>query len=63
MLDEVNDRFRTVYNKLNKDTLEVLSDLYDVNVVFIDPIHTVHGLGELTEYCQEFICQCFDHSI
>ena len=46
MLDEVNDRFRTVYNKLNKDTLEVLSDLYDVNVVFIDPIHTVHGLGQ-----------------
>ncbi len=52
MLQEVNQRFRKLYNELNKDTLEKLSDLYDPDTAFIDPIHTVHGLGELTEYCR-----------
>jgi len=52
MLEEVNERFRTLYNKLDKNSLEILSDLYDGDVIFIDPIHTVNGLGELTEYCR-----------
>lgn len=52
MLEEVNQRFRTLYNELNKDTLEKLSDLYDADIVFVDPIHSVDGLGELTEYCR-----------
>ena len=52
MLEEVNQRFRTLYNELNKDTLEKLADLYDADTVFIDPIHSVNGLGELTEYCR-----------
>ena len=52
MLEDANQRFRKLYNTLSKDNLEILSDLYDADVVFIDPIHRVDGLGELTEYCR-----------
>ena len=50
MLEEVNQRFRELYNSLNKDTIEQLADVYAADAIFIDPIHSLNGLGNITDY-------------
>ncbi|MEO9946254.1 nuclear transport factor 2 family protein [Paraglaciecola sp.] len=44
------ENFVTIYQKLNKDNLALLEDIYHQDVVFIDPLHTVEGLKELEQY-------------
>lgn len=44
------EKFLTTYQALNADNLEILSEIYGAEVVFIDPAHEIQGLWQLTEY-------------
>jgi len=45
--------FVSHYNQLNAGNLARLGQMYDDNIQFIDPLHQIDGLEQLTEY--------FDH--
>jgi len=44
------ERFCTLYQSLNKDNLAGLKEIYSDNVLFVDPMHQVHGIEALTAY-------------
>jgi hypothetical protein len=44
------DRFKTVFNQLNKDHLHRLEEIYTPDVQFRDPVHALHGLPALRDY-------------
>lgn len=44
------DEFLHIYQNLNKDNLTQLSEIYHPDITFIDPLHQVNGLIELTYY-------------
>jgi hypothetical protein len=48
--EEVIERFISVYQQLNKDNLELLSDIYSEDIRFSDPLHKIAGLTALTSY-------------
>ena len=43
-------KFIDVYQRLSSDNLELLSTIYHQNVHFIDPMHQVRGLDNLSQY-------------
>ncbi|MBQ4833426.1 nuclear transport factor 2 family protein [Pseudoalteromonas sp. MMG010] len=65
----VLDKFIDSYQKLNKDNLTLLDDIYSADIVFVDPMHQVTGLESLRTYfanlysnvsrCQFSICDSF----
>ena len=44
------DDFCQLYQTLGKDNLNQLTNVYQQDIVFIDPIHEVQGLNALVEY-------------
>ncbi|MDU0354711.1 nuclear transport factor 2 family protein [Paraglaciecola aquimarina] len=44
------EAFLQTYQKLNKDNLELLRNIYHPDIQFVDPLHSVTGLQALTEY-------------
>lgn len=44
------EEFLTLYNKLDKSNLSSLGSIYHQDVVFIDPMHRIDGLENLTRY-------------
>jgi limonene-1,2-epoxide hydrolase len=44
------DRFKVVFNQLNKDTLHLLENIYTPDVKFRDPVHELNGLPALRDY-------------
>lgn len=42
--------FVTIYQRLSVDNLELLSDIYHRDIIFIDPIHKVEGFENLYQY-------------
>lgn len=42
--------FVTIYQQLATDNLHLLADIYHPQVIFIDPIHQVEGLDNLSHY-------------
>jgi len=46
------ERIQTTYTDLNAETLQsgLLGELYDRNVVFVDPLHRIEGLPALQRY-------------
>ena len=46
------DRFLSTYKKLDKDSLDLLSDIYADQIRFIDPVHAIDGLENLRAYFQ-----------
>lgn len=46
------ERIQQLYNELGPDTVtrERLAQVYDEQVVFIDPMHRIEGLGQLEHY-------------
>ncbi|WP_394129859.1 nuclear transport factor 2 family protein [Shewanella maritima] len=42
-----------MYQRLNKNNLEILAQVYDETIEFQDPLHQVLGLTALTEYFAE----------
>ena len=64
-MNDVVDRFQSVYQRLTVDSLELLDGLYAPEVEFTDPVHTLRGLPELRAYCRELydgVAECrFDY--
>ncbi|WOT05761.1 nuclear transport factor 2 family protein [Shewanella youngdeokensis] len=50
MPDDIIDRFVYIYQKLNKDNLQLLPHIYSEQVRFSDPLHKIAGLSSLSEY-------------
>ena len=46
------DRFLNTYKKLDKDSLDLLSDIYADQIRFVDPVHRIDGLENLRAYFQ-----------
>ena len=46
------ERICRLYNTLNVNNLELLSEIYREDICFIDPAHTLQGIEELTAYFQ-----------
>ncbi|MBQ4846820.1 nuclear transport factor 2 family protein [Pseudoalteromonas sp. MMG005] len=44
------DRFIGMYDVLRIDNLAVLADVYHRDITFVDPLHQVEGLADLTQY-------------
>jgi hypothetical protein len=44
------DEFVNTYQKLDKNNLELLTQIYSHDVCFIDPMHQVNGIQDLTHY-------------
>lgn len=44
--------FVLVYQKLSKESLQLLDTIYHENVTFTDPLHTVEGFDDLYQYFQ-----------
>lgn len=44
------DRFKAVFNQLNRETLHLLEDIYTPDVQFRDPVHELNGLPALRAY-------------
>lgn len=44
------DRFKTAFNQLNKDRLDLLEEIYAPDVAFRDPVHELRGLPALRDY-------------
>ena len=40
----------SLYGKFDDDTAKLLSELYDENIVFKDPLHEMRGLDQVTDY-------------
>ena len=45
-------KFIKVYEQLDKNNLDLLSQLYHPDVHFQDPVHRIRGLENLLSYCQ-----------
>jgi SnoaL-like domain len=48
-LDHFN-HFKTTFNQLNANTLNLLDEIYTPDVVFRDPVHALEGLPALRDY-------------
>ena len=44
------DHFKTTFNQLNANTLNLLDEIYTPDVVFRDPVHKLEGLPALRDY-------------
>lgn len=44
------DRFKNMFNQLDKNHLELLEQIYTPDVKFRDPVHTLSGLPALRDY-------------
>ncbi|GIU29625.1 nuclear transport factor 2 family protein [Shewanella sp. MBTL60-007] len=44
------DNFISIYQRLSKDNLHLLEQVYSHNIEFSDPLHRVLGLNALTHY-------------
>ncbi len=47
---EANRKFREMYNVLDKNNLDRISEFYGESIRFVDPYHEVHGLAAFEEY-------------
>ncbi|WP_404343927.1 nuclear transport factor 2 family protein [Pseudoalteromonas mariniglutinosa] len=50
MNDLRTDKFIEIYQKLSKDNLHLLDDIYDPDIQFVDPFHQINGLVDLHNY-------------
>ncbi|MBV7314508.1 nuclear transport factor 2 family protein [Shewanella sp. NIFS-20-20] len=44
------EAFLALYQELNKDNLHRLAEVYDQQISFIDPLHSIEGLTQLQHY-------------
>jgi hypothetical protein len=44
------EKFIDVYSQLNVDNVNRITEIYDADVIFEDPAHTLVGIDQLTEY-------------
>lgn len=43
-------QFLNFYNALSSENMQTLADIYHPEVVFIDPVHEIHGRDALSQY-------------
>ena len=43
-------KFLQFYNALSSNNMQALADIYHADVVFIDPVHEIHGSAALNKY-------------
>ncbi len=55
--------FTQIYQRLNKDNLELLTDLYSADITFIDPLHRIEGIDNLTVYFLQVYMTMFPPSL
>ena len=48
--DNPLERFIDIFRRLDKDSLQLLDELYAPNAIFEDPLHRIEGLPALREY-------------
>lgn len=53
MSHTIIEQFVAMYQKLHKDNLDLLADIYAPEVVFVDPLHQLSGLAQLTQYFEQ----------
>ena len=53
-------QFATGFAALNKHNLEQLAELYHTDIHFTDPLHDVHGLKALRNYCENLYSNVTD---
>jgi len=51
-MTDLKSKIRTNFNEFNGKNLEILNSFYAPDVLFIDPVTQVRGLGELKKYYQ-----------
>ncbi|KAF7785860.1 hypothetical protein PRUB_a0257 [Pseudoalteromonas rubra] len=44
------DNFVRIYNKLDRETLHLLAEIYHPDIQFSDPLHGINGLTNLSTY-------------
>jgi ketosteroid isomerase-like protein len=44
------ERFIKDYNSISKDSLNLLEQMYDDDVLFVDPLHEIKGIKALKDY-------------
>jgi hypothetical protein len=46
------EQMQGVYNRLNRDTIHqgLLAEIYDPDIVFVDPLHRIEGFDNLQRY-------------
>ena len=44
------DNFKNIFNQLNNSNLELLDEIYTLDVTFRDPVHALDGLPALRDY-------------
>ncbi len=44
------DHFKNIFNQLNNNNLELLDEIYTLDVTFRDPVHALDGLPALRDY-------------
>ena len=47
------NNFKSIYNQLNANNVELIDSLYSEDVVFQDPFHRINGLSQLKHYFQD----------
>ena len=50
MNKDIIDKFCDIYQKLDKDNLSQLTNIYDKDIVFIDAVHQLQGIEQLQRY-------------
>lgn len=53
MTTQVIEKMKATFSDANKLSSDALADIYDRNVVFIDPVHKLEGLDTLTGYFEK----------
>ena len=56
----VVNKFCDYYQDLNLEKLSQLDELYNGDAVFIDPLHSIKGLVEITHYFEQMIINVTD---
>ncbi|WP_440056481.1 nuclear transport factor 2 family protein (plasmid) [Pseudoalteromonas sp. T1lg65] len=49
-MDARIERFVSLYNEIDKHNLDKLQQIYSSDIEFVDPMHRIDGLEQLTEY-------------
>lgn len=50
MTSQVVEKFKSLYRESSEISDESLAEVYSQDIVFVDPIHRIEGLANLSEY-------------
>lgn len=50
MASDITELFKETYNKIDKDHIDCVHDLYSDDIVFMDPFHNLEGIKNVKSY-------------